>query len=113
MNYLLTALLLGVVSMIIVFVSGLTSGVVRLTTLALRAVFAFSMTSAATYFVMMLYDYYEEIKMKKLQKETEAIIAEETPAENIETAETAEEQSPQSETVFQPINANDLPNVGK
>ena len=108
MNFLLTALLLGTVSMIIVFVSGISSGVVRLTTLAFRSVFAFAMTSAATYFIMMLYDYYEEIQTKKLKKEVEETIAEEEIS-----AEPVAEQSPQPEVTFQPINANDLPNVGK
>lgn len=107
MNYLLTALLLGVVSMIIVFVAGLTSGVVGLGTLAIRTVFAFAMTSAASYFLLMLYDYYEEIQAKKLKKDVEKIVAEENPKEN------AAEQSPQPENVFQPINAGNLPNVGK
>ena len=107
MNFLLTAILLGVVSMIIVFVSGLSSGVVRLTTLLLRSVFALAMTSAATYFIMMLYDYYEEIQAKKLKKDTAEVVNEE------KTAEIVEEQPPQPETEFQPINANDLPNVGK
>lgn len=107
MNYLLTALLLGVVSMIIVTVSGLSSGVVRLTTLAFRSVFAFAMTSAATYFILMLYDYYEEIQAKKLKKDVEEILTEETPAEKVE------EQPPQPEVAFQPINTNNLPNVGK
>ena len=107
MNFLLTALLLGVVSMIVVFVSGFSSGVVRLTTLALRSVFAFAMTSAATYFLLMLYDYYEEMQAKKLKKDVAEIINEET------SAETANEQSPQSEVGFQPMNANNLPNVEK
>ena len=108
MNYLITALLLGVVSMMIVFVSGFSSGVVRLTTLAFRSVFAFAMTSAAVYFILMLYDYYEEMQAKKLKKDVEEIISEENPAE------TANEQSPQPEQVsFQPINAENLPNAGK
>ena len=93
--------------MVIVFVSGLSSGVVRLTTLALRSVFAFAMTSAATYFIMMLYDYYEEIQAKKLKKDVAEIVNEESQTENVE------EKSPQPEVSFQPINTNDLPNVGK
>lgn len=107
MNFLLTALLLGVVSMIVVFVSGFSSGVVRLTTLALRSVFAFAMTSAATYFLLMLYDYYEEMQAKKLKKDVAEIINEET------SAETANEQSPHSEVGFKPMNAENLPNVEK
>ena len=103
---LLTALLLGTVSMIIVFCSGLFSGVVRLNTLLIRTIWAFSMTSAASFFLIMLFDYYQEIQEKKLKKEAEEIINGETPAENNETETQAAE-------VFQPINANSLPNVEK
>jgi len=106
-NFLLTALLLGVVSMIIVFVSGLNSGVVRLSTLAIRTVFAFAMTSAATYFLLMLYDYYEEIQAKKLKKDVEEIVTEEKPQEP------AAEQSPNNAEGFQPMSTENLPNVGK
>ena len=108
MNFLLTALLLGVVSMIIVFVSGFSSGVVRFSTLAIRTVFAFAMTSAATYFLLMLYDYYEEIQAKKLKKDVEEIVTEEktdTPP--------AAEQSPNEAAGFQPMSTENLPNVGK
>ena len=121
MKVLLTALLLGVVSMIIVFVAGLTSGVVRLTTLAFRAIFAFAMTSAASYFLMMLYDLYEELKMKKMKKALEEVEKVQN-AEDIETEKeseldtekpaTEENQSEQPEA-FQPISADNLPNVGK
>ncbi len=107
MNYLLTALLLGVVSMIIVFVSGLTSGVVGLGTLAIRTIFSFAMTSAATYFLLMLYDYYEEMQEKKLKKDVEKIVTEEPVEEN------AAEQSPNVAEGFQPMNTENLPNVGK
>ena len=106
MNFLLTALLLGVISMIIVFISGLTSGVVGIFTLILRACFAFAMTSAATYFLMMLFDYYEEMQAKKLAKDVEEII-EEKPAENEES------QTPPEPEGFQPMSAENLPNVGK
>lgn len=107
MNFLLTALVLGVVSMIIVFVSGLSSGVVRLSTLAIRTVFAFAMTSAATYFLLMLYDYYEEMQAKKLKKDVEEIVAEE------KTDESAAEQSTNNATGFKPLSTENLPNVGK
>ena len=65
------------------------------------------MTSAATYFLLMLYDYYEEMQAKKLKKDVAEIINEET------SAETANEQPPHSEVGFQPMNANNLPNVEK
>lgn len=104
MKVLLTALLLGAVSMIIVFFSGLFSGLVRFSTLLIRTVWAFSMTSAATFFLIMLFDYFDEIQTKKLKKEAEQIIQEETLAPNAES-QTAED--------FQPINASTLPNVEK
>ena len=110
-NFLLTALALGCVSMFIVFFAGLNSGVVRLGTLAIRTVFAFAMTSAATYFLLMLYDYYEEIQAKKLKKDVEKIVTEENIEEK--TAENAAAQSPDNAEGFQPMNAENLPNVGK
>jgi hypothetical protein len=65
------------------------------------------MTSAASYFILILYDYYEEIQAKKLKTEVEKIVTEENPKEN------AAEQSPQPENTFQPMNAGNLPNAGK
>lgn len=100
-NFLLTALLLGVVSMIIVFVSGLTSGVVGIFTLILRSVFAFAMTSAAIYFLLMVFDYFNETPKNEVEEfATEEIATEETPAENVETPPTQG---------FQPMNADNLP----
>ena len=110
-NFLLTALALGCVSMFIVFFAGLNSGVVRLGTLAIRTVFAFAMTSAATYFLLMLYDYYEEIQAKKLKKDVEEIVTEESVAETSD--KNAAEQSQNNVEGFQPMNAENLPNVGK
>ena len=104
-NFLLTALALGCVSMFIVFFAGLNSGVVRLGTLAIRTVFAFAMTSAATYFLLMLYDYYEEIQAN------EEIVTEESVAETSD--KNAAEQSQNNVEGFQPMNAENLPNVGK
>ena len=112
MNFLLTALALGCISMIIVIFSGLNSGVVRIGTLAFRSVFAFAMTSAASYFLLMLYDYYEEMQAKKLKKAVEEIVTEEEPV--TETNEqNAAEQSPGNAEGFQPMGAENLPNVGK
>ncbi len=91
--------------MVIVFISGIASGVVGIVTLAIRSFFALAMTSAATYFIMMLFDYYDEMQIKKLKKDVEEII-EETPAEDSTT------QPPPAEG-FQPLNANNLPNIGK
>lgn len=97
MNFLLTAILLGVVSMIIVFVSGLTSGVVGIFKIILRSCFAFAMTSAAVYFLLMIFDYFNE----KPKDEFEEIATEEPPAENVET--------PPQTPDFQPMNADNLP----
>lgn len=108
MKVLLTALLLGAVSMVIVFCSGVVSGVVRFSTVMVRTVWAFSMTSAATFFLIMLFDYYDEIQTKKLKKDIEEIINEETPAENSQP-----ESQAQAAEGFQPMNASTLPNVEK
>ncbi|MBQ7704632.1 MAG: hypothetical protein IJT73_04275 [Selenomonadaceae bacterium] len=105
MKVLVTAILLGTVSVIIVFISGLLSGVVRFSTLMIRTIWAFSMTSAATFFLMMLFDFFEEKRMEKLKKEAEEIVKKETPAENPE--------QPQAADGFQPMNAGNLPNVNK
>lgn len=99
-------MVLGVVSMLIVLIAGFSSGLVRFPILGLRSLFAFAMTSAAVYFIFMLYDYYRERQELKLKKDV-AEVAGETPTES------GAEDSPQSENAFQPINANDLPNVEK
>lgn len=128
MPILLTAFALGAVSMIIVLISGLSSGLVRLGTLSLRAVFAFCMTSAASYFLMMLFDLYEELKQKKLQQAAEAEALEvsapvEEAAEPVETVEKVDAveapeavvppTEPPPAPAFQPLDASSLPNVGK
>ena len=100
----MTALALGTVSMIIVFISGMTSGVVRWGTLALRVLFAFSMTSAASYFLMMLFDYYDEMKLKKLREAAEALEVETAPpAEAVETPPQEESETPPAVEVPPPV----------
>lgn len=69
MSTILMALSLGAVSMIITFLAGLASGVVRVGTLALRCCFAFCLASAICYFLLMLFELYDE----RLQKKTEQI----------------------------------------
>ena len=117
MKVLLISLLLGFISLIVVCVSGVSSGVVRLTTLALRAIFAFAMTSAASFFLIMLFDYFEEMREKKLKKELEQVaestVTEGKPVENVENSAPVEEQPPQPENVFQPMTAENLPNIEK
>lgn len=124
MPILLTALALGTISMIIVFISGMTSGVVRWGTLALRILFAFCMTSAASYFLMMLFDLYDEMKLKKLKAAAEALEAETVAqTEEMEAAPPEESESPPPEKNpvpppppapnFQPMDASNLPNIGR
>ena len=66
------ALAFGAISMIITFISGMLSGVVRLGTLTLRSCLAFCIASAACYFLLMLFDMYNE----RLDKKDEQIAAE-------------------------------------
>ena len=77
------ALSLGAVSMIITLLSGLASGVVRVGTLALRCCFAFCLASAACYFLLMLFDLYNE----RLQKKTEQFEKETAEGEKVSEAE--------------------------
>lgn len=95
MRILMTALTLGAISMLIVIIGGLTSGLVRLSTLALRALFAFAMASAASYFLMMLFDLYDEYTTKKLKAAAEP---EELPVEP-------------AAAEFEPLNGEELPKV--
>ena len=90
MSTILMALSLGAISMIITFIAGMASGVVRVGTLALRSCFTFCLASAACYFLLMLFDMYNE----RLQKENEKVEAEvaegeesENPEENFEATE--------------------------
>lgn len=110
MPILLTALALGTVSMIIVFISGMASGVVRWGTLALRVLFAFSMTSAASYFFMMLFDYYDEMKVRKLREAAEALEAESAPpVEEVETPPQEESAPPQAVEASPPVEVPPVP----
>ena len=72
MSTILMALSFGAISMAVTFIAGLASGVVRIGTLALRSCFAFCLASAACYFLLMLFEMYDE----KHQKEAEKIAAE-------------------------------------
>lgn len=104
MSTILMALSLGAVSMIIVFISGMMSGVVRLGTLSLRCLFAFCMTTALTYFILMLFEMYDERK----RKEADAI-AKELAGDEENSAEenpAGEDTTPES---FQPINPSNYP----
>lgn len=90
MSTILMALSLGAVSMIITFLSGLASGVVRVGTLAFRCCFAFCLASAICYFLLMMLEMYEG----RLQKKTEQIeeeVAEDAEGEEGENSQDAQE----------------------
>ena len=69
--------------MIVVLISGLSSGVVRAWTLMLRCGLAFCIASAACYFLLMLVEMY----YSRLQKEKEAVEAELAEGEETDTEE--------------------------
>ena len=96
------AFLVSTVSVVIVFVAGMTSGVVRMTTLLTRTLFAFFMTGAASYLALMLFDWYYEKQHKKFMSEFEA--AESESPENVEVNISADAQA-QAETPPQPQQA--------
>lgn len=102
MSTILTALSLGAVSMIIVFISGMMSGVVRFGTLSLRCLFAFCITTALTYFILMLFEMYDERKRKEAEKVAKELAGDEEnlAGENFQNTATGD---------FQPVNPNDYP----
>ena len=100
-----TAFIISVISAIIVFVAGAMSGVVRMTTLLTRTFFAVMMSGAASYLVLMLFDWYYERSHKKFSAEEITETPQEKPAENKKAA-TAAQPAPDG---FKPINANELP----
>lgn len=102
MSTILMALSLGAVSMIIVFISGMMSGVVRLGTLSLRCLFAFCVTTALTYFILMLFEMYDERK----RKEADAISKELAADEENSADENSEDTTPGN---FRPVNPSDYP----
>ena len=111
MKVILIALLIAIICMLIVLISGITSGVVRIGTIIYRTVFAFAFAGVSSYFFMMLFDLYMELREKKLQK----LKAELEPAENAsagsDTSNKNEKNSPPPEG-FQPMNVNNLPRAG-
>ncbi len=88
------AFIVSAVSVIIVFVSGMMSGVVRTTTLLTRTFYAFLMSGAASYLLLMIFDWYYERQHKKFSAEQ--------PSQDKPAEENKQEG-------FQPINANELP----
>ena len=88
------AFIVSAVSVIIVFVAGMMSGVVRTTTLLTRTFYAFLMSGAASYLLLMIFDWYYERQHKKFSAEQ--------PSQDKPAEENKQEG-------FQPINANELP----
>ena len=64
-----TAFIISMVSVVIVFVAGIMSGVVRLGTVMMRSLLAFFMSGAASYFLLMVFDWYYERQHKKFSTE--------------------------------------------
>lgn len=89
-----TAFIISLVSVVIVFIAGVMSGVVRLGTVMMRALMAFFMTGAASYFILMLFDWFYEKQHKKF---SEQVKVESQPVEgNAATTPTPANTPPQS-----------------
>lgn len=104
-----TAFMISIVSAIIVFVAGLMSGLVRMTTLLMRTFFAVMMSGAASYLILMVFDWYYERTHKKFS--AEEVVSEEgqpKPAEVNINAEGAKTAQP-AQAGFKPLNAKELP----
>lgn len=106
-----TAFLLSTVSVVIVFVAGATSGVVRMNTLLTRSFFAFFMTGAATYFLLMLFDWYYEKQHKKFDPDK---VDAESKVEGVEVKINADAQPSQPQPAAQPAQPTFQPmNLGQ
>ena len=100
MSTILMALSLGAISMVIVFISGMISGDVRLGTLTLRCLLAFCVSSAVVYFLLMIFEMYDENRRKEADKVAKEL------AENTDGEENSEDSGAEG---FQPINPSDIP----
>lgn len=103
MSTILMALSLGAISMIIVFISGMVSGDVRLITLTLRCLFSFCVSSAVVYFLLMLFEMYDESKRKEAEEVAKELAA---SSENEGTSKTENTAAD-----FRPINPSDIPHA--
>ena len=108
-----TAFIISTVAVVIVFVSGMTSGVVRMNTLLTRTVFAFFMTGSATYFLLMLFDWYYEKQHKKFAevnaepqppKDEVTVSADAQAAQSEQPPAQSEQPSQPAQPTFQPMN---------
>lgn len=95
------ALSLGAVSMIIVFISGMISGAVRLGILGLRTLIAFCVTSAFVYFALMLFKMYDENRRRKAEQTARELSADEMGENSAENANASTQGN------FQPTNPGD------
>ena len=102
-----TAFIISVISAIIVFAAGAMSGVVRMTTLLTRTFFAVMMSGAASYLVLMLFDWYYERSHKKFSAEENKSESEKEKHAEVNKNENAAAQPAQNG--FKPMNANELP----
>lgn len=104
-----TAFMISIVSAAIVFVAGLMSGLVRMTTLLTRTFFAVMMSGAASYLILMVFDwYYERTQKKSSAEEVDSQAEQPKPAEVNIKAEGAE-AAQSAPAGFKPLNAKELP----
>ncbi len=103
----LAALVLGAVSLIVVLISGISSGDVRISTIIFRSIISFCVSSAIFFFLLMAFDLYEEKVAKTLEQVKQEIATEENSEEKTEEEENQSEVSEESgETAegFRPMN---------
>ena len=99
MARILMALSFGAVSLVIVFISGLMSGVVRLGTVTLRSLLAFCVSSVVVYFILMAFDTWDDFYKKQFEKleeeagETQEVEEEAAEGEKVEEEVQTEEKS--------------------
>ena len=92
--------------MIIVFISGLASGDVRLGTLTWRCLIAFCVSGAVVYFLLMIFEMYDENRRKKAEQIAKELAADEKSEENSENENPTDNDAAEG---FQPINPSDIP----
>ena len=107
MARILMALSFGAVSLVIVFISGLMSGVVRLGTVTLRSLLAFCVSSVIVFFILFAFDTFDEKIGKKLAA-LNAEIDEEQESEDSSREEGSEEETQSEEETAE--GTNETPN---
>ena len=99
----LAALVLGAVSLIVVLISGISSGDVRISTIIFRSIISFCVSSAIFFFLLMAFDLYEEKVAKTLEQVKQEIATEEKTEEEENQSEVSEESGETAEG-FRPMN---------